>query len=142
MALRSQNNRGRRRMMSEMNVVPYVDVMLVLVVILMVAAPFVNPSVVNLPSVQKATKAPTENVEVVVHADSHLSIKTSQGLHPVDLTTLIANVKANQKSLETPVVIAADKEVRYEQVILVMKALQQANVQRVGLSLQIEHSRR
>mgnify|MGYP003197053506 CR=1 FL=1 len=76
MALRTQSNRGKRRLMSDMNVVPYIDVMLVLVVILMVAAPFVNPSVVNLPSVKKAGKAPTENIQVVVHADSRLSIKT------------------------------------------------------------------
>lgn len=68
MALRNQSSRGKRRLMSDMNVVPYIDVMLVLVVILMVAAPFVNPSVVNLPSVKKAGKAPTENIQVVVHA--------------------------------------------------------------------------
>ena len=53
-----RGNTKRRGMMAEMNVVPYIDVMLVLVVILMVAAPFVNPSVVNLPSVNKASKAP------------------------------------------------------------------------------------
>jgi len=55
MALRNLGKARRRRMMSDINVVPYIDVMLVLVVILMVAAPFVNPSVVNLPSVQKAS---------------------------------------------------------------------------------------
>lgn len=54
-----RGNTKRRGMMAEMNVVPYIDVMLVLVVILMVAAPFVNPSVVNLPSVNKASKAPS-----------------------------------------------------------------------------------
>ena len=89
MALRNQSNRGKRRLMSDMNVVPYIDVMLVLVVILMVAAPFVNPSVVNLPSVKKAGKAPTENIQVVVHADSRLSIKTKSGLHPVDMPQLV-----------------------------------------------------
>ena len=55
MALKSLQTRKKRRMMSDMNVVPYIDVMLVLVVILMVAAPFVNPSVINLPSVSKAS---------------------------------------------------------------------------------------
>ena len=67
MSLRS-GARPKRRMMSDMNVVPYIDVMLVLVVILMVAAPFVNPSVVNLPSVSKASAAPADPVEVVVYA--------------------------------------------------------------------------
>ena len=56
MALKSLQTRKKRRMMSDMNVVPYIDVMLVLVVILMVAAPFVNPSVINLPSVSKASR--------------------------------------------------------------------------------------
>ena len=64
MSLRRHNN--RRGLMAEINVVPYIDVMLVLVVILMVAAPFVNPSVVNLPSVNKASKAPETLVEVIV----------------------------------------------------------------------------
>ena len=138
MALRNQSSRGKRRLMSDMNVVPYIDVMLVLVVILMVAAPFVNPSVVNLPSVKKAGKAPTENIQVVVHADSRLSIKTKSGLHPVDMPQLVKNAQAG---LNTPVVIAADRDVRYEQVIDVMKALQGANVERVGLALQIEGGR-
>ena len=115
--------------------------MLVLVVILMVAAPFVNPSVVNLPSVKKAGKAPTDNIQVVVHADSRLSIKTKSGLHPVDMPQLVNNVKTAQAGLNTPVVIAADRDVRYEQVIDVMKALQGANVERVGLALQIEGGR-
>ena len=73
MSLRS-GARPKRRMMSDMNVVPYIDVMLVLVVILMVAAPFVNPSVVNLPSVSKASAAPADPVEVVVYADEILSL--------------------------------------------------------------------
>ena len=133
---------GRRRsLMAEINVVPYIDVMLVLVVILMVAAPFVNPSVVDLPSVRKAGKAPAENIQVVVHADSRLSIKTKSGLHPVDMPQLVNNVKAAQAGLKTPVVIAADRDVRYEQVVDVMKALQNADVERVGLALKIEGAR-
>ena len=71
MALSSK--RRRRGLMAEINVVPYIDVMLVLVVILMVAAPFVNPSVVNLPSVNKASKAPEKVVEVVVYPDGRLT---------------------------------------------------------------------
>ena len=57
---------SRRKVMSEINVVPYIDVMLVLVVILMVSAPFVEPSVVNLPTVAKASKAPDKVISVVV----------------------------------------------------------------------------
>ena len=139
MALKSLQTRKKRRMMSDMNVVPYIDVMLVLVVILMVAAPFVNPSVINLPSVSKASAAPANPVEVVVHADGHLSLKVQNGLRPVDMTALIANVRSAQA--DTPVVIAADRDVRYEQVVNVMKALQNAEIKRVGLALKVERTK-
>ena len=140
MALKSLQTRKKRRMMSDMNVVPYIDVMLVLVVILMVAAPFVNPSVINLPSVSKASASPANPVEVVVHADGHLSLKVQNGLRPVDMTALIANVRS-QADADTPVVIAADRDVRYEQVVNVMKALQNAEIKRVGLALKVERTK-
>ncbi len=139
MAIVRSSRGGRRRMLAEINVVPYVDVMLVLVVILMVAAPFVNPSLVELPSVGKAARAPEQPVEVIVRADGKLSVRKAGGKElPVDLPALIATVKEGQGSnADTPVVIAADKSVRYEQVVEVMKRLQQADVKRVGLSVQI-----
>ena len=140
MSLRS-GARPKRRMMSDMNVVPYIDVMLVLVVILMVAAPFVNPSVVNLPSVSKASAAPADPVEVVVYADGHRAVKAKNGLHTVDMPALIANVRAAQGEAATPVVISADRDVRYETVVNVMKSLQDAKVERVGLALKIERSK-
>lgn len=129
---------GRRRMMSSMNVVPYIDVMLVLVVILMVAAPFVNPSVVNLPSVAKASKSPDVAVQVVVYPDGKIAVKNGKNLQPVDFPQLLATVEQSKNGLKTPVVIAADKTVQYERVIEVMKQLQKANVERIGLSLQID----
>ena len=107
-----RGNTKRRGMMAEMNVVPYIDVMLVLVVILMVAAPFVNPSVVNLPSVNKASKAPEQVIEVIVYPDSRLSIRQGKDMKPVD----------------------------YEDVVNVLKLLQSADVPRVGLALRIERS--
>ncbi len=140
MSLRS-SARPKRRMMSEMNVVPYIDVMLVLVVILMVAAPFVNPSVVNLPSVSQASAAPTNPVEVVVYADGHLAVKSKNGLHDVDLPALVANVRTAQGDEEAPVVISADRDVRYETVVNVMRSLQEAQVKRVGLALKIERAK-
>ena len=114
---------------------------LVLVVILMVAAPFVNPSVVNLPSVSKASAAPADPVEVVVYADAHLAVKAQKGQHTVDMPALIANVRAAQGEAATPVVISADRDVRYETVVNVMKSLQDAKVERVGLALKIERSK-
>lgn len=139
MALRSNNR--RRGLMAEINVVPYIDVMLVLVVILMVAAPFVNPSLINLPSVNKASKAPEQVIEVIVYPDARLSLRSGKTLTPVDMPGLVGSVKALQADHpEIPVVIAADKTVRYEEVVNVMKTLQSADVQRVGLSLRIERS--
>lgn len=136
-----RGNKQRRGLMAEMNVVPYIDVMLVLVVILMVAAPFVNPSVVNLPSVNKASKAPEEVIELIVYPDGRLSMRQGKDLKPVDMPSLVSTVKAAQgEKADTPVVIAADKDVRYEDVVNVLKALQSADVPRVGLALRIERS--
>ena len=129
-----RGNTKRRGMMAEMNVVPYIDVMLVLVVILMVAAPFVNPSVVNLPSVNKASKAPEQVIEVIVYPDSRLSIRQGKDMKPIDIPGLVAAVKTAQgEKSNIPVVIAADKDVRYEDVVNVLKL-------RVGLALRIERS--
>ena len=137
--LRSSRRSSRRRLMADINVVPYIDVMLVLVVILMVAAPVVNPSLVNLPSVKKAEKAPDTIIEVIVHPTGAMSIRKGKDLLAVDMPGLIAAVKnAQAGAQEVPVVIAADKVVQYEQVVNVMKKLQEAQIQRVGLSLKVE----
>ena len=133
------SRRSSRRLMAEINVVPYIDVMLVLVVILMVAAPFVNPSLVNLPSVKKAEKAPETIVEVIVHPTGAMSMRKGKELLAVDMLGLIATVKKAQEGrADIPVVIAADKVVQYEQVVNVMKQLQAADIARVGLSLKVE----
>ena len=139
MSLRDSSK--RRGLMAEMNVVPYIDVMLVLVVILMVAAPFVNPSLINLPSVNKASKAPEQVVEVIVYPDGHLPLRQGKDVLPVDRPGLVAAVqKAQGDKPDTPVVVAADKDVRYEAVIDVLKTLQAADIARVGLALRIERS--
>lgn len=133
------SRKSSRRMLAEINVVPYIDVMLVLVVILMVSAPFVNPSLVNLPSVKKAQKAPETVIEVIVHPTGAMSVRKGKDLLAVDMPGLISAVQTAQAGdKEVPVVIAADKVVQYEQVVNVMKQLQAANISRVGLSLKVE----
>ncbi len=125
-------------MMADINVVPYVDVMLVLVVILMVAAPFVNPSVVDLPSVAKAGQQKDIPVRVVVRSDGRVSIlDQNKGESPVAAGQLIASVKSRQKNAGTPVVIEADAKVQYKSVVDVMRDLQKAGIERVGLSVQL-----
>ncbi|HTN49691.1 MAG TPA: biopolymer transporter ExbD [Burkholderiaceae bacterium] len=138
MALVARRTGPRRRMMADINVVPYVDVMLVLVVILMVAAPFVNPSVVDLPSVAKAGQQRDTPVRVVIRSDGRVSILEAGKVEtPVASGQLIASVKARQKSVATPVVIEADAKVQYKSVVDVMRDLQKAGIERVGLSVQL-----
>jgi biopolymer transport protein TolR len=138
MALVRSSRGHRRRMLAEINVVPYVDVMLVLVVILMVAAPFVNPSLVELPSVGRAAQAPEQPIEVIVRADGKLSVRAKGSDQNVSLPQLVATVRARQgANADVPVVIAADKEVRYEMVVKVMDALQKEGVKRVGLAVKL-----
>jgi biopolymer transport protein TolR len=138
MALVARRTGKRRRMMADINVVPYVDVMLVLVVILMVAAPFVNPSVVDLPSVAKAGQQKDIPVRVVVRSDGRVSIlEQGKGEMTVAAGQLIASVKSRQKNAGTPVVIEADAKVQYKSVVDVMRDLQKAGIERVGLSVQL-----
>lgn len=129
--------RRPRRAMHQINVVPYIDVMLVLLVIFMVTAPFINPSQIELPSVAKSSLAPESPLEVMVRADGSLLLRdrtiAEEGV-PIGETELKKVVAARQRQLPNqPVVISADKGVRYEVVMRVMDTLQRLGVARVGL---------
>jgi biopolymer transport protein TolR len=144
MALLARRVQGsRRRLLADINVVPYIDVMLVLVVILMIAAPFVNPSLVELPSVGRSSRAPDNPLEIVVRADGQVSLREGGRQLASDLPAAVALVSQRQQQQpdpgrKPPVLIAADKNVRYEQVMKVMSALQKENIARVGLAVQQE----
>ena len=129
--------RRARKAVNQINVVPYIDVMLVLLVIFMVTAPFINPTQVELPSVGKSAAAPTAPLEVVVRADGTLLLRDRGNGEPgeaVPETGLEAAVRARMKVRPgQPMVISADKNVRYEAVMKVMDALQSLGVGRVGL---------
>ncbi len=134
--------RGRgRRSMNEINMVPFIDVMLVLLIIFMVTAPLITTGVVDLPSVGKSQQRPQNVIEIIVGSDEKLRLKLDQGEpEPVLITQLAARVKSKQAALpgggaDVPVVISADKSVRYESVVRVMDTLQRAGVRRVGLSV-------
>lgn len=131
---------SRRRMLADINVVPYVDVMLVLVVILMVSAPFVNPSTVELPSIGRASRAPEKPLELVIRADGRLMLREANKEIANDLPAAVAAITERQKAnpqAPTPVVIAADKDLKYDAVIKVMDQLQRADVKRVGLAVRV-----
>jgi biopolymer transport protein TolR len=125
----------RRRAVSEINMVPFIDVMLVLLIIFMVSAPLISTGIVDLPSVGKAKQRPAKPIEIVVGVDERLRIKTEGGEATLlPMAQLGARVKQAQgANADTPVVISADRNVKYEQVVKVMDTLQKAGVQRIGL---------
>jgi biopolymer transport protein TolR len=128
--------RGRRSI-NEINMVPFIDVMLVLLIIFMVTAPLITTGVVDLPSVGKSAQRPASVVEVIVGSDEKLRLRVDQKEpEGVVLAQLAAKVRDKQAgNAEVPVVISADRNVRYENVVRVMDTLQRAGVKRVGLSV-------
>jgi biopolymer transport protein TolR len=135
--------RGRgRRTINEINMVPFIDVMLVLLIIFMVTAPLITPSMIDLPSVGKAARQPDQVVQIVLTKTEALELKVKEQTTAVQLKDLAATVKQLQGATTgTPansaVVISADKNVKYESVVKVMDTLQRAGIQRVGLSVQL-----
>ena len=123
--------------MNEINMVPFIDVMLVLLIIFMVTAPLITTGVVDLPTVGKSAQRPSSVIEVIVGSDEKLRLRIDQKEpEGVVLAQLAARVKALQGGqADVPVVISGDKAVRYEVVVRVMDTLQRAGVRRVGLSV-------
>jgi biopolymer transport protein TolR len=144
-ALASRSSKGRRTI-NEINMVPFIDVMLVLLIIFMVTAPLISPSVIDIPSVGKASQAPDQIITIEIHKDKSIEIKSKSNDPKSNLDTSLKatldNVAQQVLSLEsnnsnTPVIISADRTLPYEEVITVMDRLQKAGVQRVGLSVQL-----
>ena len=137
------SSRGRgRRTISEINMVPFIDVMLVLLIIFMVTAPLITPSMIALPKVGKAALQPQSPVQIIINKDEVIQIKIKTDSTPsnvgnvaLDVVKLEPNVKAALDKA-VPVVISADKAIKYETVVKVMDNLQKAGVSRVGLSVQ------
>jgi biopolymer transport protein TolR len=134
--------RGRgRRTINEINMVPFIDVMLVLLIIFMVTAPLIAPSVVNLPSVGKAAKTPDALIQIIIQKDGSLEIKSGKSQEntaQAAINNIAKQVQALQAgNANTPVIISADKTVAYETVVQVMDKLQRAGIARVGLSVQL-----
>jgi biopolymer transport protein TolR len=133
------SSRGRgRRTISEINMVPFIDVMLVLLIIFMVTAPMITPSMVDLPSVGKAAKQPDQVVQVVIQKDERLELVSNGKTDSASLGSVAATVKRLVgDGTNTAVVISADRSVKYETVVKVMDSLQRAGIARVGLSVQL-----
>ena len=134
-------SRGRgRRTINEINMVPFIDVMLVLLIIFMVTAPLITPSVIDLPTVGKANRQPDQKLEVVIGKDNAIQLKSgtdSRKLGLAELSAATVAAQAGKPQGSVAVVISADRGVKYETVVTVMDTLQRAGVQRVGLSVQV-----
>jgi biopolymer transport protein TolR len=134
-----QRGRGRRTI-SEINMVPFIDVMLVLLIIFMVTAPLIAPSMIDLPTVGRAAAQPEQVMQVVINKDEALDLKLENKTQRLPLEAIVAAVtqaQANVPAGKSAVVISADRNVKYESVVKVMDSLQRAGVQRVGLSVQL-----
>jgi biopolymer transport protein TolR len=136
-AVSHRGHGSRRRTINEINMVPFIDVMLVLLIIFMVTAPLITTGVVDLPSVGASSKRPEHVVELVVGSDERVKLRVDgQDGAPVALRDIAARVgEAQGGNAATPVVISADRAVKYESVVKLMDTLQRAGVQRVGLSV-------
>ena len=129
--------RKPRRLMNQINVVPYIDVMLVLLVIFMITAPMINPCQIDLPTVGQSLSTPQQPIQVSLRLNGSLTVldpATGSVEEPIERGNLVALLKASQlRHPDQPVVIAAERSVRYEEVLNLMDLLRQADVKRVGL---------
>ncbi|MGK6306600.1 MULTISPECIES: biopolymer transporter ExbD [unclassified Variovorax] len=143
----AMSSRGRgRRTINEINMVPFIDVMLVLLIIFMVTAPLITPSVINLPTVDRANKQPDRPVEIVIKSDDEIQIKkdpsTGTGALSIPMTQIGSAARTAQSGdAQRPVVISADKSVKYETVVKAMNQLKASGIERVGLSVQTTGTR-
>src|SRR6185312_15405159 len=126
--------RRARKPINQINVVPYIDVMLVLLIIFMVTARLVAPGEIQLPSVGSRLTNPDSPLNVRLEGKTiTLSDKLSNTSHRVSKDQLVADVLAAQATGDRPVVIAADKDARYQDVLDILDVLQRNGVKRVGL---------
>jgi biopolymer transport protein TolR len=129
--------RGRRQPVNQINVVPYIDVMLVLLVIFMVTAPLVAPGEIQLPSVGSKLTAALDPIVVRLNKDRSITVMNQQGQNRrsvnVSMDSLADQVQTMQAGEERPVVISADAGAQYDNVIAILDRLQRAGIKRVGL---------
>ena len=124
------SRRKHRRMMNQINVVPYIDVMLVLLVIFMVTAPLTNPGVVELPQVGQALKQASTPLVVSIQRNGKAEIDGQT----MERDQLLFEIRSRlEKDPQRSVVVAADEKVEYGKVAEVMDMLKMAKVEKVGL---------
>ncbi|PHY05030.1 MAG: protein TolR [Alcaligenaceae bacterium] len=134
-SVRSSSGRPGRRLKNEINVVPYIDVMLVLLVIFMVTAPLITPGVIELPSVGQAANVPLTPLEIQINEAGQVEWRKrepGQTYKPVERNALAQTILSELKP-DQPVVIGADGKVPYDVVMKVMEDLRKNGVTKLGL---------
>jgi biopolymer transport protein TolR len=140
MAFNSSMRSSRRKLKSEINVVPYIDVMLVLLIIFMVTPPAQNPSEIKLPSAERSTQPPDNYITVAIQDKGQLSIgingKKPQALEDVsNRAALIQRLAAlHTEHPEYPVLISGDRDSKYDDVIQLISEAKKMGITRVGLA--------
>lgn len=142
MANTSMRGGRTRKFKSEINVVPYIDVMLVLLIIFMVATPITNPGVINLPTAAKSALPPTEYIQITLKPGTSATIginsQKSAGAQPEKAASRVALMQKlrdiHEAHRDLPVMISADKEIKYDEVITVISEAKKLGVDRVGLA--------
>ncbi len=125
-------------MMSEINVVPYIDVTLVLLIIFMVTAPMIVTGSIDLPRVSQASQTPVAAIDITIRQDGSITVKRNvEGDKevPVIRDELVRAIQALNTAQDAPIIISAEKAVRYEHVIGTLDTLQRAGFSRVGLNV-------
>jgi biopolymer transport protein TolR len=144
MAATSSPGRRTRRTKNEINMVPFIDVMLVLLIIFMVTAPLISPSQINLPSAGQSSKPPDKFVQVLIDKDADIQLKlgaSGKAGNDIEMSQLVREVEKLRASAggdpdAVAVVIAADKNLKYDTVMQAMNKLKDAGVKQIALSVQ------
>ncbi|WP_339938177.1 ExbD/TolR family protein [Undibacterium luofuense] len=140
-----RGERSKRKLKAEINVVPYIDVMLVLLIIFMVASPMTNPSVINLPTAGQSTQPPNSFIEVTLKQDASASIslntrngsatqreRTDEVRNKEQLMNLLKEY--HQSKPDLAVMISADKGIVYDDVVQVIAEAKKIGISRVALA--------
>ncbi|ALK96453.1 biopolymer transporter ExbD [Massilia sp. WF1] len=140
MAFNSNMRSSRRKLKSEINVVPYIDVMLVLLIIFMAVPPTQNPSEIKLPSAERSTQPPDDYIQIAVKQNAQLQIgvtgKQARALEDVSSrSALIERLRAiHAEHPDYPVMISGDRESKYDDVIQMISEAKKMGINRVGLA--------
>jgi biopolymer transport protein TolR len=123
----------KNQLINSMNVVPYIDVMLVLLVIFIVTVPIFVPGVINLPRVGQADKITQQPIEINISKDLNYSISQNNKTLTVSNLNNLINQVVHMSTNQTPVVVSADKTIEYDAVINVVDKLYSVGIKKVAL---------